>query len=206
MHEPGYLGQHQKNMHACLGCTLNDSLEKIYRFLKQNESKDDTEYTFTIFILLNYLLIEKLTTIFKVVGITQQYVEEKWNVMVELRKWANFVKHPKGFLFSHHAEYHFENEPLPEKWKHYKHVTFKNFVEPLYKHEDEKKFTQSIAQFENKPDLLVIIPDPVRLSRELIHTSKEFCEKIKNNVHFQEILTKHSVLENYVYNGQKLLP
>jgi hypothetical protein len=111
--------------------------------------------------------------------------------------WANFIKHSKGFLFSHHPEYYFEELPIPEKWKNYKQITFKNVVEPLYKHEDEKKFQESMAQLANKGQLLVLVPDPLRLSNELINTCNQFCDKIRDNPHFKEVLTRHSVLENY---------
>jgi hypothetical protein len=100
-------------------------------------------------------------------------------------------------LFSHHPEYYFEELPIPEKWKNYKQITFKNVVEPLYKHEDEKKFQESMAQLANKGQLLVLVPDPLRLSNELINTCNQFCDKIRDNPHFKEVLTRHSVLENY---------
>ncbi len=197
LHDPVYLGKHDSKSHACLGCNLNSSLEFIYRFLKQNKSGKDIEYTFTNFTLLTFLLIEKLTTIFKVIGITQEYVENNWPVLVEMRKWANFVKHPKGFLFSHHSEYHIELDPIPKKYKDHKKITYKNFVEPLYKREDENKFKETITQFANKKDLLVIIPDPVRICHGLNKVCLEFCEKIKNNEHFKQILKETSVIENY---------
>ncbi len=197
LHEPEYLGNHKENAHACLACNLNDSLEKIHRFLLQNKSSDDLEYSFTIYILLMYLLIEKLHTIFKYIGISYEYVEEKWKVLMEIRKWANFVKHPKGFLFAHHPEYYFEDDLIPSEYSEWKKINFESFVEPLYKREDEKKFKQTIHEFANKENLLVIIPCPERLAKELNFVCREFCQKIKDNKHFQEILKADSVLENY---------
>lgn len=203
LHEPEYLGNHEENTHACLGCNLNNSLEKVYIFLTENNASEHTEYplyreySFTTYILLMYLLVEQLHTIFKYIGISYEYVESKWKVLIEIRKWANFVKHPKGFLFAHHPEYFFEDESIPPDYSNWKKINFENFVTPLYKREDEKKFKQTIHQFANKPNLLVIIPCPERLARELSVVCKEFCEKIKDNKHFQEILKADSVLENY---------
>lgn len=197
LHEPEYLGNHEGNAHACIACNLNDSLEKIHRFLDQNESKEDIEYSFTIYVLLLYLLVEKMHTIFKYIGISYEYVEEKWKVLIEIRKWANFIKHPKGFLFAHHPEYHFEDEPISQEHVDWKKIDFANFVEPLYKREDPDKFKQTIRQFANKENLLVIIPCPERIAKELNIVCRKFCEKIKDNKHFQEILKADSVLENY---------
>lgn len=199
LHHSEYLGKHDSKSHACLGCNLNTSLEFIYRFLKQNKSKKDIEYTFTNFTLLIFLLVEKLTTIFRVIGITQEYVEINWTVLVEMRKWANFVKHPKGFLFSHHPVYNFEPDDIPKKYRNHKKITFKNLVEPLYKREDENKFKETINQFANKKDLIVIIPDPERICKELNIVCWEFCKKIKDNEHFKQILKETSVLDNYRY-------
>ncbi len=94
LHEQEYLGIH-KESHACVACNLNDSVERIYRFLKQNRSKEDIEYSFTAYILLLYLLVEKMHTIFNHVAITYQYVKKNWKILIEIRKWANFIKHPK---------------------------------------------------------------------------------------------------------------
>ena len=197
LHEPLYLGSHGENSHACLACTLNDSVDKIHKFLNENQSSDDLEYTFTLYILLLYLLVEKMHTIFKYVGISYEYVEANWHVLIEIRKWANFIKHPKGFLFVHHPEYHFEDETIPNSHSSWKKINYTNFVEPLYKREDEAKFRHTIKEFANKSDLLVIIPCPERIAKELSIVCKEFCSKIKDNKHFQEILKADSVLEDY---------
>ena len=199
LHDKDYLGSHDGKSHACLACNLNDSVDKVYKFLSQNsyKSKEDFEYLFTVYILLLYLLTEKLQTIFKYVGITYEYVENKWGVLVEIRKWANFIKHPKGFLFAHHPEFQFEDEKAPISNPELKIITYKDFVEPLYKREDEAKFKQTIHEFANKKNLLVIVPCPDRLAKELHLVCVEFCNKIKDNEHFKEILREDSVLENY---------
>ena len=194
LHDEEYLGSHSGS-HACLACNLNNSLEKIHKFLKQNRSKEDIEYSFTIFILLTYLLVEKLTTVFKHIGITQEYVETKWPVLTEIRKWANFIKHPKGFLFAHHPEFLFEDDEIPIKYKNWKKVNYKNLVEPLYKREDEGKYKQSINEFANRFELLVLIPNPERIAKELNLACFDFCEKIKDNSHFKEILKETSVID-----------
>ena len=96
-----------------------------------------------------------------------------------------------------HPEYHFEDEAFPGSHSSYKKINYANFVEPLYKREDEAKFRQTIKEFANKADLLVIIPCPERIAKELSIVCKEFCLKIKDNKHFQEILKADSVIEDY---------
>lgn len=197
LHEPEYLGSHEKNSHVCVACNLNDSIEKIYKFLKGLKNEDDIEYSFTIFILLCILSVEKLTIIFKHIGISQDYVEKNWTILVEIRKWANFIKHPKGFLFSHHPVYLYENEKIDKTYQNWKVINYDNFIEPLYKREDEGKYIQTISQIGNKKDILVIIPNPFRLVTEFNVVCNKICEKIKNNEHFKEILKHETVIDDY---------
>lgn len=197
LHENEYLGTSHPKSHSCIACNLNESLENIYIFLVQNNS-NNLEYSFSVYILLSYLLVEKLTTIFKHIGITLEYVEKKWMVLIEIRKWANFVKHPKGFLFSHHPKYFFEDDSIPLKYQKWKKIDYTSCVEPLYKREDEKKYQETIKRFGNKKNLLVIIPNPQRISIELNNVCHEFCEKIKQNEHFKEILRHETVLDPYI--------
>ena len=111
LHDKEYLGDHKGN-HVCIACTLDDSVCKLDRFLTEatdleNDEDSNVDYIFTNYILLLYLTVEKLHTVFKTIGISYDFVEENWPVLIEIRKWANFIKHPKGFLFTHHPTYYF---------------------------------------------------------------------------------------------------
>ena len=202
LHEPGYLGEHDREGHVCLGCNLNDSLVMLHTFLKDIKSEYSIEYKFTMFILLLYLIVEKLATIFKVIGITQEYVEENWSIMVEIRKWANFIKHPKGFLFTHHPEYIFETgdflTPEQKKDSPNKYIEY-DFVKRFYTRENPAQTKELLKQIANKDKVIVILPAPDRLTEEFAKICRAFCEKIKDNAHFKEILKKHSFTEGYEY-------
>lgn len=197
LHENEYLGSHHEKSHVCIACNFDESLGKVYKFLKQNRSKEDVEYSFTVYILLLYLLTEKLTTIFKHIGITQEYVENKWGVLVEIRRWANFIKHPKGFLFSHHPAFLIDGEVLPIEYKNYKRIDYENFVKKLYNKEDEQKYKETLNQVGNKANILVVVPDPHKLAKDLNKVCREFCMKIRKNEHFKEILKNHAVIDDY---------
>lgn len=197
LHDAEYLGDHNGN-HVCLACALQDSISNVDRFLKETsqlEVRDDNniEYLFTNYILLLYLAVEKMHTVFKTIGITLDYVEEKWPVLIEIRKWANFIKHPKGFLFTHHPEYFFEYEASPNK-EEYQILDFE-FVRKFYNREDEKKFKQTIIEIANKENIAVILPDVERIAKSFTISCKEFCEKIKNNEHFKELLKDKVIID-----------
>lgn len=194
LHDKDHLGvdaePDNESFHNCLACQLNEGNERIHRFLIETDTGRDGEYNFTIYILLLYLQVEKLHTIFKVIGITYEYVELKWKVLIEIRKWANFIKHPKGFLFTHHPSYLFEDDSY-ETNPQTKVLDYK-FVHQFYYKENEALLKENIKQLSNKSNVLVIIPCPLRLAKDYAVVCKEFCDKIKKNPHFKEILQNHS--------------
>lgn len=187
--------------HSCIACNLNDSIEKIYKFCKNTEvetefSNELREYNFTVFILLCYLFVEKITTIFKVIGITQEFVESNWNVLIKIRKWANFIKHPKGFLFTHHPNYFYEFETILSNHKEFKSIGY-DFVKKFYNKENPEIFKQLIKEIGNKDEINVFIPNPIEICEDLVIFSTQFTEIIKANPYFQGILRTHTHIEDY---------
>lgn len=182
--------------HNCLACQLKQGDDRLARFLRESKTGEDEEYDFTIFILLMYLQVEKLNTIFKFIGITQDYVEENWQVLIEIRKWANFVKHPKGFLFTHHPIFVFETAQVKKNSKT-KVLDYKTFVSKFYNHENKDYLTQTIQEIGNKQNITVVIPSPLRLIKEYLKVSASFCKKVKSNPHFKEVLKKHTTINDY---------
>jgi len=199
LHEPEYLGTHDGN-HVCIGCMLDDSVSKLDRFLTEVtdievRNDENIDYIFTNYILLTYLTVEKLHTIFKFIGITWDYVNEKWPVLVEIRKWANFIKHPKGFLFTHHPEYVFEYDTINRADTTKQFIDFA-IVSKFYFREDESKFKGTLKEIANKDNITVILPNPERVTQEFVIACKEFCEKLKNNEHFKEILKTKVIIDD----------
>lgn len=199
LHDSDHLGIDSQDengyQHNCLACQLNDGNERILRFIDETDTSRDEEYCFTIFVLLLYLQVEKLHTIFKVLGITQDYVENNWKVLIEIRKWANFIKHPKGFLFTHHPIFIFENDDYNKNCD-FKIIDYK-FVTSFYNREDESKLRENLKQLCNKTKIIVLIPDPLRLTKEYAKVCEEFCNKIKDNPHFKEVLRTRSTCYDY---------
>jgi hypothetical protein len=204
LHDKEFLGMENAGdaSHNCLACNLQQGNENILKFLlslELSDSDEDIEYAITVFFLLLYLQVEKLTTLFRIMGITQEYVEKHWSVLIEIRKWANFIKHPKGFLFSHHPSYLFEDDEGVQSARNNKSTIVFDYdmVLKFYKRESDDSFKQSIKELGNKKNITVIIPDPARIMSAYTQVCQEFCDKIKNNPHFQEVLRQHSTLEDY---------
>lgn len=205
LHDVDYLGSPENeatNSHNCIACNLQDGNLKIYKFLNELgtvQTSEEIEYASTIFFLLLYLQIEKFHTIFKFIGITFEYVEQNWEPLVQIRKWANFIKHPKGFLFTHHPDFIYEdNITIPSlKSNNINQLIKYEEIKKFYTRETDDGFKNTIKEIGNKKNIIVVLPCPLRIMTDYCQISKEFCDKIGANPHFKEILKKHSTIEDY---------
>lgn len=199
LHEVDYLNNHERG-HVCIACTLDEGVCNVERFLsgiknEKIENDFDANYMFTTYFLLLYLTVEKLHTIFKFIGITLDFVEKQWPVLIEIRKWANFIKHPKGFMFTHHPKFIFEDEFENENASATKtqYIDY-SFIKKFYSNENDEKFKQNILQIANKENIAVLIPKPERIAKEFTKVCSDFCNKIKENEHFQFVLKDMVIL------------
>lgn len=87
-------GSNKSKHHNCLGCNLDSSTHHIYMFLNQKDKHNDLELSATTYILLMYLAIERLNTIFEIIGLPDTYRQKHFHVFQKITKWANFIKHP----------------------------------------------------------------------------------------------------------------
>lgn len=206
LHEEDYLGSPENDTtisHNCIACNLQDGNLKLYKFLNELapvKTSEDIEYASIIYYLLLYLQVEKFHTIFKFIGITFDYVEQNWETLVQIRKWANFIKHPKGFLFTHHPNYIFEDDttiPSLQADKKNNQLFQYGEIKKFYSRESDDGFKNTINEIGNKKNITVVLPCPLRIMKEYCKISKEFCNKIGENPHFKEILKEHSTIEDY---------
>jgi hypothetical protein len=65
--------------------------------------------SFTKFILPAYLVVERMYEIFSIVELQESYRLKNFQTFRKIRRWANFLKHPKSFILVHHAKYLFED-------------------------------------------------------------------------------------------------
>jgi len=202
LHNEDHLGtktESDANSHNCIACQLQEGNVNLHTFLRESNTAINIEYSFTVFILLLYLQVEKFHTIFKMIGITMEYVEENWNTLIVVRKWANFIKHPKGFLFTHHPTYIFEDDSNLKKYKSNGQTQIIDYelIKKFYTRETDEGFKNSIKELANKKNLIVVIPCPLSLIKNYSEICKQFCIKIGENPHFKEVLMKHSTIEDY---------
>lgn len=186
--------------HNCLGCNLQDQTDLISTFLETSESYYNVSHFFSIYIMLLYLLTERILEIKKIIGLPESYKQEKFSVFKSIKLWANFLKHPKAFILTHHPYYVFDNDVDIKNIKKGKKIIDFNYIKTYYSGEDKNKYAKLVNELKNNKNTLVILPDLKQLTEEYCEGVKEFIQIIKDNKAYKEILNDLTTLEIYFEN------
>lgn len=197
----GQEGQH----HNCLGCNFADSSDMILRYLEQHEELTDIQQDFTVYILLLYLLVERIEIVFDIIQLPDTYKVKHFKVFQQIRKWANFIKHPKSFILTHHPVYDFENSGTVHQ-QQFTETIKDSFVEQYYKghtdQNDQKKQNKELYnKLRNKKDILVLFPNIAQLTDKLCYSYNKFVDLIINNDVYIEILNDETTISTYFENS-----
>jgi len=198
----GLDGQH----HNCLGCNFSDSSELILKYLEKHEELNDIQRNFTVYILLLYLLVERIDIVLDIIQLPEIYREKHFKIFQRIRKWANFIKHPKAFILTHHPFYDFENSGIV----HTQNFSLKiddNFVTTYYKGQKDpiiqKKTNKELYEkLKNKSNILVVFPDITNLTENLCYSYNKFIDIIINNEVYIEILNDDTTISDYFENAE----
>jgi hypothetical protein len=196
----GIDGEH----HNCLGCNFADSTTLISRYLEKNDELTDIQQDFTVYILLIYLLVERIEIVFDIIQLPDTYREKHFKVFKQIRKWANFIKHPKSFILTHHPVYDFENSGTIYD-EQFSVIINEQFVEQFYKGHsdpaDQKKQNKELYnRLKNKKDVRVLFPDIAILTDKLCYSYNKFVGLILTNDAYKEILNDETTISTYFEN------
>ena len=187
-----------EDAHNCLGCNLEEQAEMILVFLKSASHNDYNKIQFfTMYNMLLYLMTEKILEIKKIIGLPQSYKEREFKVYREIKLWANFLKHPKAFILTHHPRYVFEGFLTPQDHKNIKKLIDFNYIKKHYSREDNNKYKILVRELKSNPDVVVELPDLNRLTLEFCEACRIFIDVIKDNKAYREILNDLTTLENF---------
>ncbi|HXB11474.1 MAG TPA: hypothetical protein VNZ45_05775, partial [Bacteroidia bacterium] len=101
---------HKENdqTHNCIGCNFADYSELLFSTLKKFRDESGPLQVFSGTILYSYLLVERFEEIFKIIKLDEGYKLKHFPIFGKIKRWTNFLKHPKAFILVHHPEYGFE--------------------------------------------------------------------------------------------------
>lgn len=119
----------KKEDHNCIGCNLDEYTMLIYSTLLIVGSYTSLEQRMKMLLMTMYLLVERIDTILGIISLHEKYRKDSFKTLNKIRKWANFIKHPKAFILAHHPIYTIEGFKYnPEFRKESKEIIDNSFV------------------------------------------------------------------------------
>jgi len=188
-------GTNSSTSHNCLGCNFADITIAFDSVLGSLRSLSDTFASCSTYIFWLYLYVERYDQIMVFLSVPESYRARPFKGLQRIRRWANFIKHPKAFLFSHHPSvYHFgETGELTSEGDSV--IISDAFVQEFYAgKEHNSKLAKMLS---NKTDVTVIFPDPLELMQQFADDSDQFIQLIQNNEVYREELGKVTTVEGY---------
>ena len=181
--------------HNCIGCNFADYTNLLHVAL-QNVAVSTPIEAFSSTILYSYLLVERFEEIFKIIKLPDSYRLKHFQVFGQIRRWANFLKHPKAFMLVHHPEYYFENEIAIGTGDETSQIIIdQKFIDEYYSGDKENNKLYSLLS--NKKNVFVLLPRLDKLMIDFCAGQKKFIEVISNNEVFRELLDEKSTMKNY---------
>jgi len=187
------------NDHISIGCNLNDAAECLNLFLKRYRSCGVIKYDFPLIIMAFYLFSTKIETVLKFLLGKKDNIDGMESFTV-IRKWANFIKHPKHFMYlTHHPFFNFENSQIiNSKSKKAKLVIDTIFIMKFYSNDSKNEELSEVLK--NSNPVLVIFPDIIKLTKEFCISANNFLDLIDSNHVFKQKLMDDMILKNFFEN------
>ncbi|RZK44440.1 MAG: hypothetical protein EOO61_03790 [Hymenobacter sp.] len=178
--------------HSCIACNLQDNVRLLERFLLQAGNVSDIHFTFTTFLLLLYLIGERIQVYIEMAELPESYRLQHFGVIQEIRHWANFIKHPKAFMLVVHPQWEYEESVYESSSRATKgRVTIDTaFVKDNYRHEADNKALEKVLARQN--DVVVLFPNPISLMSRFVEMQQRFIGLISENKFVRDMLERRT--------------
>jgi hypothetical protein len=180
--------------HNCIACNLNESNRRIEAYLLNYRLFYAPEYSISNLIMLLYLQVECIFEYLGLLKFDESFLQKKFQALYKIKRWANFFKHPKAFMLSHH--------PI---WTYEEFGTFKKrstnliidtpFVQKYYSGDSKNKELYAILS--NIEYIEVLLPNPNKLIIEFCEVQLNFYNLIKDNKIVRDIFEDKATIRNY---------
>jgi hypothetical protein len=189
--------------HNCLGCNFADAINLVDNFLSSHSAQTSIQHSHTTTLILFYLLVERMDMLLNLIKLKDDIRKEDFKILMEVRKWANFIKHPKAFILAHHPVFTFENAAQNPALKKEAVVCVDfTFVQAYYS--NDEKNDKLFNELTNKDEVLVIYPALPRVAQQLCEAMQNIIGLLRDNAVFRRILGQKSTFTGYwiPLNGQ----
>lgn len=183
LHELG-----SSNSHNCLACNFADLVIDLESLAKDIGKFSDQRVAKITFILWLYLLAERMQEVLKLLSFPENIKNEKFIFFKKIKKWGNFLKHPKAFFLTHHSSFDQFSEDAYQ-------IIDDDFIAKFYG--GNEKNTELYQLLTNKNRVDVKLPDLIELTNGLGKELEYLCEEILKTPSYKQVLTDKSVLKDY---------
>jgi hypothetical protein len=182
-----------------IGENFNQLIQRLdNNWFEKYSPTDDLDYYFFNYFLLLYLFVERVDIIFDIVSekgktkLFNDFQQHNFKTLRKINKWANFIKHPKEFLFTHWPNYYIEGETTIDL----KDGDVKIDTDFIFNHYfSESKERPVILQ--NNRSVYVEIPNLENITTEFCKEMNIFFDFICCNQVVADFLKKKSTIENF---------
>lgn len=190
----------------CIGENFNQLLHQIAdEWFSQYRPGNHLAYYLCNYVLLLNLCVERVDQIFEVIDkggkskIFQDYRHKTFPTLQRIRRWANFFKHPKEFLFTHWPQYRDAN--AVQETTANTVVIDDAFVAKYYANGDTRP-----SALQNNPGVIVAVPDLVGMTTTFCAEMNAFFQFICRNDLVADFLRQRSTIELIYGEGDGELP
>jgi hypothetical protein len=182
-----------------IGENFNQLIQRLDdNWFEKYKPTDDLDYYFYNYFLLLYLFAERVDIIFNIISqngkakLFNDFQHNNFKTLRKINKWANFIKHPKEFLFTHWPTYYFEGDKSVE----IKEGDVKIDTDFIFKHYFSETKDRPVI-LENNNKVFVEIPDLEKLTEEFCKEMNTFFDFVCSNQVVADFLKSKSTIENY---------
>lgn len=186
-----------KEGHNCVACNLHESNRRIEQFLLNYKHFTETYCVLTSFILLLYLQAENILLYIGIIELPKDQIKQYFQPFITVKRWANFLKHPKTFLLVHHPFWRYEDNESLVNTTISGEIIDTMFVNRYYggPNHNEELFEKLLK----KKDITVVFPNPVIFIEQFCQAQKKFVDLIQQNKTYRDLLENKATIHDF-YN------
>lgn len=196
--------------HNCLGCNFDDLIRQLHDYLSMVTNQkiqypNQIPHVYSIYFLLLNGLWERINNIFRLLGVPDSYKNNRFHAFLQIRRWANFFKHPGSFTYIvHHPAITIDGSRNERKHEYKDQLDLadehaqllyinSDFVWTNYSAEKESKALQNSFK-KHKTSTVIVLPNLEQTTLEICSCLEHFVDLISNNPIYVEILRDTSSL------------
>ncbi|WP_373553386.1 hypothetical protein [Haliscomenobacter sp.] len=187
------------NEHNCLGCQFMELHQQIYdNFSQINPTGFSSEFYFKTYIFWLYQNVERIYEIFEIINpedknqILRTFFEKNFITTKKIKRWTNFIKHPKAFKYTHHPQYCFESDLVNRE-----NLVVLDTVEIEKFYSGPSKNLVLYKMIAKKENVVVAFPNLVELTEEFCIEFQIFTKFICENEIIASALKEETTISDY---------